>query len=474
MTTSTGLHQANQAPSLASHGLREARPGRAFGVLIAAVLIAAGTYVASPSFRPAVSPVHPLLPVPGDVAPLTGGGDPAPGATVDGRLPIADRLAFWAKRVDATPGDFLSLAQLALVEAEKSRLTVDLEGYQRALADVNRSLAILPGYPPTIRARGSIRFALHDFAGALADAKVVLQASPTNASALALLGDASIELGRPADAAAAFDALAKIAPGPWLDVRRARLASATGDPERALSLARKAAAGAPSDDPAEVGFYDYALGEYARLAGDADAARAGYQAALMIRPTDVGALVGLARIDAFDGRTADAIAGLSAAAAIVPQPETLALLGDLEQGSGDPTAAAKRYKTVRFIEQLGSLQGAVYDRQLLRFELDHGGASAGVLAAAQASVAARPDSTGHDLAAWALYRRGRFGEAAAEIKLAHAYGSNDARLRFHEGAISLARGDLEAGHALLTSALASGPALDPIERAEAVRLLSGD
>src|SRR5204862_671729 len=113
-----------------------------------------------------------------------------------------------------------------------------------------------------------------------------------------------------------------------------------------------------------------------------------------VRSTDVAALVGLARIDAFDGHTDSAIAGLRAAAAIVPQPDTLAILGDLENESGDTTAASRDVKTVRFIEQLGSIQGAVYDRQLIRFELDHSGASPETVASAQASLAARPDSTG--------------------------------------------------------------------------------
>ena len=82
------------------------------------------------------------------------------------------------------------------------------------------------------------------------------------------------------------------------------------------------------------------------------------------------------------------------------------------------------------IERLGAIQGAVYDRQLLRFELDHGGATTDVLAAAQASATARPDSTGHDTVAWALYRLGRFDEAAAEIGQARSYGADDARLRY--------------------------------------------
>ena len=222
------------------------RPGRTARLFLAAIVVAGTTYAAGPWLRP-TPPVtaHPLLQAPGDPAPLAAAGDVPAGASVDGRLPIAQRLTFWAARVKATPGDFLSLAQLALVEAEQARLTVDLDGYQRALADVDRSLAIEPAYPPTIRARASIRFTLHDFSGALADARLVLKASPSDAGALALLGDAEIELGWPADAAVAYAKLATIAPGPWLDVRRARLASATGDAARALALTRKAAEAGP-------------------------------------------------------------------------------------------------------------------------------------------------------------------------------------------------------------------------------------
>lgn len=472
MTTSTTADLAG--PARAGRHTRPPRPGRAVGLLLAALMIAGGSYVTGPLLRPTLpSAPQPVVPVPGEMAPVAGAGNAAAGGTVEGRLPIADRLVFWADRVAARPDDFLSLVQLALVEAEQARLTVDLDGYQRALADIDRSLAIVPAYPPTIRARGSVRFALHDFRGALADAQAVLLLSPSDPAAVALGGDAAIELGLTADAEAAYARLSVLAPGPWLDIRRARLASATGDPERALSLARKAREAAASVDPAEVGFYDYALGEYARLAGDNVAARAGFEAALAARSSDIGALVGLARVDAFEGRVDDSIAGLHAAAAIAPQPETLALLGDLLASTGEATGAAESFETVRFIQRLGSLQGSVYDRQLLRFELDHEGATAAILDAAKASLAARPDSTGHDVVAWALYRLGRYDEAAAEVQAARADGADDARLRFHDGAIELARGDRSAGLALVQGALSDGPALDPIERAEAQGLVAG-
>ena len=138
--------------------------------------------------------------------------------------------------------------------------------------------------------------------------------------------------------------------------------------------------------------------------------------------------------------------------------------------TGDP-AATEAYETVRFIEQLGDIQATTYDRQLVRFELDHDGATATVLERARASVAERPDWSGHDIVAWSLYRLGRFEEAAAEITAARSLGADDARLRFHEGAILIALGFVADGERLLTAALGLGPALDPIERAEAKDLL---
>jgi hypothetical protein len=54
---------------------------------------------------------------------------------------------------------------------------------------------------------------------------------------------------------------------------------------------------------------------------------------------------------------------------------------------------------------------------------------------------------------------------------AMANGSADARLLFHKGAIELGQRNATSGRADLQRALALGPALDPTERAEALRLL---
>ena len=101
----------------------------------------------------------------------------------------------------------------------------------------------------------------------------------------------------------------------------------TGDAATALERARAAQAAAIADELVDTGFYAYAVGEYARLAGDAVAARAGYTDALAIRDDDLGALLGLARIDAFDGHADAAIDGLRRATAHRPAAGGAGLAG---------------------------------------------------------------------------------------------------------------------------------------------------
>ena len=452
-------------------GRRGLRRPRAIGILVAAAVIVGMTYLSSVLLRPASPSKAPSGPAVALGAP--GAADPA---AVPGSVAQLDRgIKVWAANLVAEPRDFLSATTLAALYHERGRLTGDLADHQRALEAAQTAARIAPTEPAGRLLEAAVRYTLHDFSGAFADADALYRGDPTQLGALATRADAELELGRVGDARADYAVLTSHAGGPAVDVRLARLATVTGQPAEALRLARSARdaalAQAAAGETSDVGFYQFAAGEYARLAGDAASARQGYVAALAVRDTDLGALVGLARIDAFEGRTSDAIAGLEKAAAIAPQPETLALLGDLRAATGDGAAAARQFETVRFIERLGEIASTVYDRSLIRFELDHGSASDALLAKAQASLAARPDSSGHDTVAWALYRLGRFDAAAIEIKAAAADGAADARLQFHRGAIELAGGDAAGGHDALQTALALGPALDPIERAEAERLI---
>jgi tetratricopeptide (TPR) repeat protein len=444
------------------------RGPRAAGLVLAALAIVGGTYVAS-GFRAASPPMPaPRVAAPGSATtPLDAGNAP----TIS-LAQIDHSIDAWSKNLATNDHDYLAATNLAVLYQGRGRLSYDLADYQRSLDAARRALAIEPGLIDARLAEASTLVSLHDFDGARSTADTILADDPSQPGALAVRFDAEIELGRIDDARRDLAALGSVA-GPAVLIRQARLASVTGDADGALRLAVGARNAAVDDEVQDLGIYQYAIGEYARLAGDAATARAGYEAALAIRPGDLGALVGLARIDAYAGSTRDAIDRLRTATAIAPQPEALALLGDLLQGAdaGDPEAA-KAFDTIRFIERLGDVQATTFDRQLLRFDVDHGGATDALLARVRTSVEARPDASGHDLLAWTLYRLGRYPEASQSISAARSVGADDARLRFHDGAIQLALGDAKRGRQLLGSASDLGPALDPADRAEVARLLA--
>ena len=457
--------------SISGRGLR--RP-RAVGILAAALVVAASSYVSTGLRSGGALPPTAADRLGDPTTIVAPNGSTGRVATIS--LEQIDRsIAAWSANLRAEPRDFLSATSLASLYHGRGQLTGSIDDHDRALLAARTALEAAPTYAPARALDASIRYTLHDFAGALAVAEALYAGDPTQLGALATKADAELELGRIDLARRDLQLLSAQATGPEVDIRLARLAFVTGEHAEAVRLANAARAAAKTEAAAggitDVGFYAFAVGEYARLAGDPTAARDGYAAALALRPSDLGALLGLARIEAYDGDLDEAIDGLRKATAIAPQPETVALLGDLLAARGDNQGAAEAYETVRFIAELGSRQGAVYDRQLIRFELDHGGATTAVLDAARASVEAQPDAAGHDLLAWAFYRLGQFDEAAAELDLARAYGANEARLRFHEGATALARGTRD-GRELIQGALAAGPALDPVEREEAERLAS--
>ncbi|HEY7735694.1 MAG TPA: tetratricopeptide repeat protein [Candidatus Limnocylindrales bacterium] len=385
---------------------------------------------------------------------------------------LNDQIALWSRKAAENVNDYISATNVGVLYLQRAKLTADLADYDRASQAVARAIAADPGYTPARSLDAVVRFATHDFAGALTAAERLLVDEPGQVDALTVQADANLELGHLDLARQGYQRLSTMAPAPSLDARLARFAYLTGDPARAIDLARQARDGSVQLDVADPAFFQFQLGEIARLTGDPATAREAYSAALAIRPSDRASIVGLARLDAADGRPADAIERLRAAIAIAPEPATVALLGDLLAAQGDVTGADQQFDTVRFTARLGSLAGTLYDRQLLLFELDHGGASADTLRRAEAALATRADAAGHDVVAWALHRLGRADEAWAQIAEARGTGIVDARILYHAGAIAIARGDREGARALLEQALALGAAIDPLERSDAQGLLN--
>ena len=452
---------------------------RPLGILAAAVLVTVTSAVVSYSrfgAHPTTTPGNAAslpsrAPVAADGTSADAVGIPGAGALLPaGSLAIIDHnIGLWTTTLQKNPNDFLSATNLAILYHARARLTADLADHQRALEAARTAMKNAPTQTAAAGLEAAILYSLHDFHGAFAAADALVRANPSELGALATRADASIELGNLDAARADLKTLEAAAPGAAVDVRLARLAAVTGDLQGAVTLARKArdAAAVEGGDP---GFYEYALAEYERNAGDAAAAEAGYRAALTVRATDLGALLGLARIQAFDGRIGEAITSLETATAIAPTPEAEGLLGDLlvmRVGPGDAAGSAAAYGTVRLTRTLSALAGSVYDRTLVKFDLDHGPASTALVDQARAGLLDRTDAGAHDLLAWALHGAGQVAEAWTESQAAMAAGAADARTLYHAGVIAAARGDTATAGELLDRALALGPALDPLERSNA-------
>jgi tetratricopeptide (TPR) repeat protein len=452
------------APQLPRPRLRRIRPVLVLG---AAIAIAAGSYLQS-----AVRPTPVTHPIAQAVAPdqpaLTGPGD-APTGTTTGIAAIDHALKAWTTNLSRNDKDFLSATYIATLYEARGRLTGDIGDYSRAQTAVEQALAIVPDYSTAQVLQARLRQTLHDFPGALAAARAILEKDPTVLQAVATEGDAQLELGDVKGAAAAFAALEKAAPGPAVTARLSRLAFIEGDTTSAIRLSERAwtEANAADETGASLGWYAYLAGMTAINTGAPDAALTWFQRALAAWPDSYLALAGKARAQAALGHPDDAIATYGQAIAIAPQPDALTALGDLYALRGEAKLAANQYATVDAIGHLAAINRQVYNRQLVLFSVNHDRDLASALTLAEQELAVRRDVYGYDTYAWALLANGRAADAEAAMTTALAFGTRDPLLLYHAGEIALALGHAAQARDLLTQALAVTGGLDPLGASKA-------
>ena len=373
-------------------------------------------------------------------------------------------IGLWAASLAANEGDYIAATRLGGLHLQRARITGDLGDYQRALEASERAVAADPIFWAGHTLRATVLFALHDFSGALTEAQTTFAADPTQLDALAVIGDASLELGDVPAAADAYTELLDAAPTPPVWSRLAHLAFLRGDTRAALDGANRAVAAVdPTEDPAGAAFYRYQLGEIHRSLGNLSDASAAFEDSLDALDGYVPAEAALANVREAQGRRTEAIGLLEAAANARPQPEILAALGDLYALAGDDARAEEQYALVERIGTLARAGGGIYDRQLILFAADHDRGVDLAVSAAAASLERRKDVYGYDAYAWALLAAGRVDEASAAIADALALGTPDPRIAYHAGMIALASGQEAEARVLLERAVAASAALPPLQ-----------
>lgn len=447
---------------------------RALLFTLATIVVAGGTYLLSAS-RPT------------DQATTTAGGglavpsapslDLVGGATgLGGLVPPSERVAFWERRVSAagTRPSPLDLVYLADAYLDRSRASGDLGDLTRAQTALGKAAAVTVD-PKGVEIRQAlVAFSLHQWPLAEQLSDQLLASDPSNLAALGVSGDVYLETGRIAAAHQRYTTLEGLAPSPAVWSRLGRLAFLTGDPAKAILLVSRAASSALDEGLADaVAFYRFQLAELYRQTAQLNKAAAQYERALEALPSYLPASVGLARTREAQGRRPEAIALLEKAVARLPQPETVAMLGDLYSLAGDTHRAEQTYALVDRIGQVASATGSVYDRQLTIFDADHDRDIAGAVGRARQELAVRPDVYGYDALAWALFKSGDLEDAATAATRALSLGTPDPRIAFHAGIIAAAQGRRDDARNLLSAAVRGAAMLPPLQVPVAMAALAG-
>jgi tetratricopeptide (TPR) repeat protein len=210
-------------------------------------------------------------------APLTDPSRLQPGDLAD--FPAtAVGVRFFQERLNQQPEDFVSLTLLGQLYLQQARVGGDIASYGRAEAALLEALEILPGYPAAEAALASVRYAQHDFIGALELGQALYQANPRMTGLLATIGDAQLSLGRYGQAAATYQQLFETNSSPAMLARLAHQAELHGKPDEALNLLQRAAGEALFNNVAkeEMAWYLIRLGDLHFNAGQIDSAEEDY------------------------------------------------------------------------------------------------------------------------------------------------------------------------------------------------------
>lgn len=378
------------------------------------------------------------------------------------RINSSERVTFWQKRVQNAPSDYISMTYLGQAYWQLARETADVSNYNKAEQALEAALEQNPNYLSASAFLAAVRFAQHDFSSALELAQQVYAEDDGALLALALIGDAQLELGRYEEASATYEELATLNDSPPVLSRLARLAWLNGDVRSAVTHLTNAAEMAQELDlrGENLAWYQFQLGELYFHQGDLEAANEQYLAALNSYPNYYLAMAGQAKVEAAHGNIDTAISLYNMVVDRVPQPGFIASLGNLYIANEEFGMAEKQFELVDAISDLETSQGILYNQQIAKFYADHGRSLDQSLLLAKRELTIRQDVYTYDVLAWALYQNGRYAEAKEAIDQALHLNTPDATFYFHAGMIYDALGETAVAKQMFTKALAINPYFD--------------
>jgi tetratricopeptide (TPR) repeat protein len=402
---------------------------------------------------------------------------PAETTPVSGKETSMMAVRFLEHRVNEDPDDIVALNKLSGYYLQLHRETEDVKYLALALRMSQASLRVLPADQNLggLRSLAHAEYETHDFRSARDHAKELTEFEPRRGLGFQLLGDASLELGDYAAAAAAYKQMEQLDPGTVpTESRLAHLALLRGDAataQRRYASALAQATSSPFPTAETIAWCHWQLGEVSLATGEYKSAEGHYGDALAAFPGYPHAVTSLARLRAAQGDVVAATATFEELMRKYSDPIDGAALGDLYKLEGRDRDAEKQYSAVERLSQQSPLHSALYNRHLALFLADHDKKVDQAYALARKEYETRRDVYGADALAWAALKAGQLEEAQVAIKEALSLGTKDARLFYHAGMIARAAGDRTTATDFLRRAIKLNPHFDPWQAKVARRAL---
>lgn len=383
-------------------------------------------------------------------------------------------------RVKRDDQDFVALNKLGELYLARLRKTGDITYAGLALKAAKMSVAAvgIDMNAAGVALRGRAEHASHEFKAELRTADEILKLRPDHPDGLCLQGDALMELGDYAGAAAAYGAMLPEGDGGVeVETRLGRLAWIKGDVAgakdrfgKALAAAETAREGGASPEP--VGWCRWQLGEVAFNEGDYAGAEKLQRETLAEVPGYFRAMASLGRALAAQGKLKEAAEQYEAAVRVVPDVVFVAALGDVYAAMGNPEKAGEEYDLVAQIRKLAAA-GKLFDRVMAVYLADHDLRPEEAYRLAKDELAQRSDVYGWDALCWTAVKAGKVEEAMRAGEEAVKLGTPDPRIWYHAGMAALAAGKTDLAKARLGKALGMSGEFDVIQAPKARVALAG-